>query len=386
MYKIGKEEIEAVGRVIESRKMFRYGVGEECKTFEERYASFVGTKHCVMTASGTNSLVAALMALQVGPGDEVLVPACTYMATPISVLAVGAIPVIVDINESVTIDPKAVEAAIGGRTKAVIPVHMWGLPCAMDEIMEVARRAGIYVVEDACQGVGGGYRGRMLGSIGDIGAFSFNYFKNMTAGEGGAVVTNNDDWQQRVMSAVDPCNFYWNGRRDDFKGFTANGARASEFEGAMLNVQLDRIAGMIRTMRAQKKRIIGETAEFGLTPIPANSPDHECGTHVMYNFETSHAADVFAEKTGGTVALKTGRHVYTEWDPILEHRGAHHPAMNPYNMRENAECRTEYRKDMCERSLDILGRTVFLGMHPDFDESKIDTLIATIKDAASVMV
>lgn len=386
MYRIGSEELEAVRRVIESKKIFRYGVGDECKTFEERYADYVGAKHCVMTASGTNSLTAALMALEIGPGDEVIVPACTYMATPIAVLAAGAIPIIVDVDESVTIDPAAVEAAVGPRTKAVIPVHMWGLACDMNAIMDVAKRKGLFVIEDACQGVGGGYEGRMLGSIGDIGAFSFNYFKNMTAGESGAVVMNDDGHRDRVMSAVDPCNFYWNGRSDDFKGFTANGARASEFEGAILNAQLDRLTGMIEAMRAQKKRILGTTAELGLTPIPAHSLDYECGTHVMYQFETTHAADAFAEKVGGTVALKTGRHVYTEWDPILEHRGGHHPATNPYNFPQNSECRTDYTQDMCARSLDILGRTVFVKTHPDFTETEVDALIAKIKEAASVKV
>lgn len=386
MYRIGNEELEAVRRVIESKKIFRYGVGAECKGFEERYAAYVGSKHCVMTASGTNSLTAALMALEIGPGDEVIVPACTYMATPISVLAAGAIPVIVDIDESITIDPEAIEAAVGPQTKAVIPVHMWGLSCDMDPIMDVARRKNLLVVEDACQAVGGGYRGRMLGSIGDIGAFSFNYFKNMTAGEGGAVVTDNDLWKDRLMSAVDPCSFYWNGRSDDFKGFTANGARASEFEGAILNAQLDRLPEMITRMRGQKKRILGQTAELGLSPILAHSPDEECGTHVMYQFETTHAADAFAEKVGGTVAIKTGRHVYTEWDPILEHRGGHHQAMNPYNFPQNAACRTDYSRDMCARSLDILGRTVFVQTHPDFTDTEIDARIAKIKEAAAVAV
>ncbi|MFW5850300.1 MAG: DegT/DnrJ/EryC1/StrS family aminotransferase [Spirochaetota bacterium] len=386
MYRIGNEELEAVQRVMESKKIFRYGIGGECTRFEERYADYVGTKHCVMTASGTNSLTAALMALEIGPGDEVIVPACTYMATPIAVLAAGAIPVIADIDDTVTLDPKALEATIGPRTKAVIPVHMWGLPCNMDAIMSVARKAGIYVVEDACQGVGGAYEGRMLGSIGDVGTYSFNYYKNMTTGEGGAVVTDNDEWHTRVMSAIDPCRFYWDGREGAERGFTANGARASEFEGAILNEQLNRLPEMISQMREQKKRILAETAEAGLEPIRSNSPDHECGTHAMYRFDSAAAADAFAEAVGGTVAIKTGRHVYTEWDPILEHRGGHHPAMNPYNYPANAECRTEYSKEMCETSLDILARTVFLVTHPDNTTGDVDAMIAKIREAASVAV
>lgn len=386
MYRIGNEELEAVRRVIESRKIFRYGIGGECTRFEERYADYVGTKHCVMTASGTNSLTAALMALGIGPGDEVIVPACTYMATPIAVLAVGAIPVIADIDDTVTLDPTALETTIGPRTKAVIPVHMWGLPCDMDAIMSVARKAGIYVVEDACQGVGGAYEGRMLGSIGDVGAYSFNYYKNMTTGEGGAVVTNNDEWHARVMSAVDPCRFYWDGREGVERGFTANGARASEFEGAILNEQLNRLPDMIAQMRAQKKRILAETSGAGLEPVRSNSPDHECGTHVMYRFESAAAADAFADAVGGTVAIKTGRHVYTEWDPILEHRGGHHPAMNPFDFPQNADCRTDYTRDMCETSLDILARTVFVATHPDNTAGDVDAMVAMIREAASVAV
>ena len=113
-------------------------------------------------------------------------------------MSVGAIPLIVDIDDTITIDPKAIEAAIGPRTRAIVAVHMWGAACDMDAIMAIARRHDLLVVEDACQGVGGGYEGRKLGSIGHIGAFSFNYYKNMTCGEGGGVVVNDDTLAERV--------------------------------------------------------------------------------------------------------------------------------------------------------------------------------------------
>ena len=156
MYEVGQAEIDALTRVINSRALFRYGVGHECDRFEERYAQYLGIKHFALAASGSNALVAAMIALGLGPGDEVLIPAHTYMATATSVLTVGAIPVIVDIDESLTIDPKAVEAAIRPRTRAVVPVHMWGTACNMGAIMEIARRRNLLVIEDACQGVGGG--------------------------------------------------------------------------------------------------------------------------------------------------------------------------------------------------------------------------------------
>jgi dTDP-4-amino-4,6-dideoxygalactose transaminase len=252
MYIIGQEEIDAVARIVRSKELFRYGIGHECERFEARYAAFLGAKHFSLAASGSYALTAAMIGLGIGPGDEVLVPAHTYMASATSVLAAGAIPVIVDINESITIDPAAIEAAIGPRTRAVIAVHMWGTTCDMDAIMEIAQRRKVLVIEDACQAVGGSYKGRKLGTIGDIGAFSFNFYKNMSCGEGGGVVTNDDAVSRRVNCAIDPCHAFWTGRSEDAKPFAGNGARASEFMGAILNVQLDRIEGIIGTMRRER--------------------------------------------------------------------------------------------------------------------------------------
>lgn len=382
MYKIGEEELQELRKVVESGQIFRYGIGNQCSRFEERFAEKLGVKHCIQTASGTNALTAALVGAGIGPGDEVIVPACTYMATPIAVIAAGAIPVIVDIDESVTLDPEAVKKTIGPKTKAVMPVHMWGLVCDLDAFMDIADEYGVSIIEDACQAVGGAYKGKMVGSIGHVGGFSFNYYKNMTCGEGGAVVTDNDDYAERVSCTVDPCSFYWKGRENTFRGFVYDGARASEFEGAILNIQLDRIDDMIDSMRRQKQLILERTADTGLDPIPAHSIEWECGTHVMYRLPTAKQADDFAEKTNGTVALKTGRHVYTEWDPILDHLGAHHPALNPYNLPENRECRKDYDPDMCQKSLDILDKTVFIQTHPDNSDTDVNTLVDKIKKAA----
>jgi len=187
MYVVGEEEIEAIARVIRSGKLFRYGEEGQCATFEKRYAAYLGVGHFALSASGTFALTAGLTAMGIGPGDEVIIPAHTYMATATAVLAVGAIPVIVDVDESITISPKAIRAAVGPHTKAIIPVHMWGATCDMDAIMGLAREHSLQVLEDCCQGVGGSYKGRKLGSIGHAGAFSFNYYKNITSGEGGGL-------------------------------------------------------------------------------------------------------------------------------------------------------------------------------------------------------
>jgi dTDP-4-amino-4,6-dideoxygalactose transaminase len=385
MYIVGQEEIDAVARVIRSGALFRYGDDGECSRFERRYAEHLGTRHFSLTVSGTYALTASMIGLGIGPGDEVLIPAHTYMATATSVLTAGAIPVIVEIDESVTIDPAAVEDAIGPRTRAVVPVHMWGAACNMDAIMDIAGRHGLLVIEDACQGVGGGYEGRKFGSIGHAGAFSFNYFKNMTCGEGGGVATADDRVAERVRCAIDPCHFYWQGRSDALKPFAGNGGRASELMGAMLNVQLDRLDGMIEAMREEKKRILAGTAHLGnlgLRPSPMNSPDHDCAAHVMYLLPSAEDALRFAALMPSVIAGRTGRHTYTEWDQVLMRQGAGHPAMNPFTMAANEGCRMTYSKDMCRRSLDILARTVMVATHPLHDDRHIEDTIHNIEVAA----
>jgi dTDP-4-amino-4,6-dideoxygalactose transaminase len=387
MYVVGQEEIDAITRVLQSGALFRYGIGGECDRFEHRYAEYLGVKHFALAASGSNALAAAMIGVGLGPGDEVIVPAHTYMATATSVLSVGAIPVIVDIDETITLDPAALEAAIGPRTKAVVPVHMWGAACDMDAIMEIAARRNLIVIEDACQGIGGSYEGRKFGTIGHIGAFSFNYYKNMTCGEGGGVAVNDDAVAERVRCAIDPCHFYWQGRSDAVQPFSGNGARASELMGAMLNIQLDRLDGMIAAMRSEKKAILAGVAtlgNLGLRPSPMNSPDHDCATQVMFTFPSANAAERFVKIFPSVIVGKTGRHTYTEWDQVLMGAGAAHPAMNPYTMPANAQCRRTYSKDMCARSLEILNRTVMVATHPQHSKQDIADIIHNIGVAARI--
>jgi len=387
MYIIGQEEIDAVARIVNAKTLFRYGIGHECERFEGRYAEYLGAKHFSLAASGSYALTAAMIGLGIGPGDEVLVPAHTYMASATSVLAAGAIPVIVDVNESITIDPTAIDAAIGPRTRAIMAVHMWGTACDMDAIMQIARRRKVLVIEDACQGVGGGYKGRKFGSIGDIGAFSFNFYKNMTAGEGGGVVTNNDAVVQRVKCAIDPCHAFWTGRKEDAKPFAGNGARATEFMGAILNVQLDRIDGIITAMRSERDTILEATKDLtsvGLHQAPLHSREFDCGANVFLTLPNADAANVFTATYPSVIAGKTGRHTYTEWDQVLMGAGAAHPLMNPYTMPANAECRRTYSRDMCARSLEILNRTVLVPTHPLHTAKEVENIIHNIKAATLV--
>ena len=383
MYRFGDKEIAAFIKLVESKKLFRYDKGGVCDQFETRWAKYTSTKYCQMTSSGTTALTASLAALEIGPGDEVLVPACTYMATAIAVLAVGAIPVVVDIDESIMISPKAIAKAIGPRTKAIIPVHLWGLVCDMNGIMKVAKKNKLKVVEDCCQCVGGFYEGRSVGSYGDFGAFSFNFFKNMTCGEGGAIITSDEAAYKRASCGIDCCSYYWSGRDEGFLPFASNSARASSIEGAILSAQLTRLPGMIKSMRKQKMQILEETADTKLKPIKANSLEWECGSHVGYLLPTAQQAEAFLALTGGFIASKTGRHIYTEWDQLFSHQGGHVPAMNPYLMEANKDCRMDYSMDMCQKSLDIVDRAVLIPTHPDRKPSETKALIKRIREAAA---
>lgn len=376
MYRMGKAELQRLSRLIQSGKMYRYD-GGECDLFEQRWAEHLGVKYARMTRSGTSAIYTALIGLGVGPGDQVIVPSYTYMATALGVLNAGAIPVVADVDESLTLCPVDLERRITKYTRAVIPVHMVGLPCNMREIMKIARRNNLLVLEDACQAVGGGYRGRKLGSIGHAGAFSFNFFKNISCGEGGAFAVKTKKVFDRASVAADCCAYYWNSdiHSDDVQ-FAGHNFRASEFEGAIMNVQLGRLDGILAKMRKQKGEIVAAGEGAGLQSIRYNSVEHECGTHVGFLFGNEKKARDFCDKLSlanvpSFLPMDTGRHVYTRWHPILREQGAHHPALDPFKIPANQKCRVKYSEDMCQDSIDILNRSVLIGMHPDNSRARI---------------
>ncbi len=189
---------QAVLRVLEGDYICG-GEAPEARALEEEWARYVGCKYCLTTSSGTAALHMALAALNIGPGDEVIVPAYTFLASASCVLHAGAVPVFVDIDRrTYTLDPGQIESRISPRTKAILPVHLHGLCADMDRINDIARRHKLYVIEDACQAHGAEYRGRKAGTLGDLAAFSLNSSKNLCAGEGGLLVMDDETWYQRA--------------------------------------------------------------------------------------------------------------------------------------------------------------------------------------------
>ena len=225
----------------------------------------------------------------------------------------------------------------------------------------------------------------MLGTIGHVGAFSFNYYKNMTSGEGGAVVSNNREIIERAKCAIDPCHFYWKGRKNSLKPFAANGSRASEFMGALLNIQLKRLPRMIKSMRTERNKILSSTqnlSNMGIRHSLLNSKNYDCGNYVFFKFNNTLDAKNFTSIFSAPIAGKTGRHNYTEWDQILLKEGSFHQSLNPYKLPQNKKCRMSYSKNMCKSSLEILNKTIMIPTDPKNTKNDIDNTIKNIKMAA----
>jgi dTDP-4-amino-4,6-dideoxygalactose transaminase len=240
-------EEDGLREVLQSGKWYRYAAGEKGKVaeFERQWAADVGVPYCQATNSGTSSLVCALAALQIGPGDEVLVPPYTFIATVNAVLVHHALPVFADTDpDTAQMDPGSLESRINENTRAILPVHIAGAPCDMDRILAIAKTHGLHVVEDACQAHTAAWNGKRVGSLGDAGCFSFQNSKNITSGDGGALTTNDRMIYARAQA------FQNNGSspvKDD-GAKTSNGMnlRLTEFQGALLLAQMTRNAELTR--------------------------------------------------------------------------------------------------------------------------------------------
>ncbi|HOW18001.1 MAG TPA: DegT/DnrJ/EryC1/StrS family aminotransferase [Phycisphaerae bacterium] len=276
----GPEEEQALARALRSGKWGKQD-GTEVATFERDFAKYQGAAHGIAVVNGTVSLQIALMAAGIRAGDEVIVPPYTFLATATAVITANATPVFVDIDpETLNISPKAIEAAITPRTRAIIPVHFGGLPADMDAIMAIAKRHNLIVIEDAAHAHGAEYKGRRTGSIGHFGSFSFQSSKNLTSGEGGFITTNDPELAARCRS-IHNC-----GRRPGHAWYEhfviAGNFRLSEFQGAVLNAQLQRLDEQTRR-RDENGRYLTEK----LGRIPGIKPQKitaDCTRHAFHLF------------------------------------------------------------------------------------------------------
>ena len=275
------DELNGVKSVIESRE---WGVSASedsaVAVFEKDFAKYTGVKYAFSIANGSVALRVALIASGVKPGDEVIVPAMSFIATASIVAEANCVPVFVDIEPGTyNLDPEKIEAAITNKTKAIIPVHFGGHPCDMDRIMEIAKKHNLFVIEDACHGHGGSHKGRKLGSIGDAGCFSFQTSKNMSAGEGGIITTNSSEIYEKLYALKNV------GRKPGGKWYEhfylGCNYRLTQFQGAILSSQLARLDAQNK-LRAENAAYLDSLLKDvqGISPLEVSSYVTEHAYHL----------------------------------------------------------------------------------------------------------
>jgi dTDP-4-amino-4,6-dideoxygalactose transaminase len=287
--KFDSREEKALLDVLRSGNWFR-GSGKTVDAFEAAYARLTGATHCLATANGTSALITTLGALGVGPGDEVIVPPYTFVATVNAVLMFGALPVFVDSDrETFQMDARKLEGAISDHTVAVLPVHLGGAAADLDTILAVASRRKLPVVEDACQAHLGEWKSRKVGTWGQAGCFSFQASKNLNSGEGGAVLTNDEDFAEKCYT------FHNNGRGRRLRGrdftYTATGAnlRLTEFQAALLMAQMTRIEEQSRTREQNAQYLTSLLREIkGIAPARTYEGCTRNAYHLyMFRYDTA---------------------------------------------------------------------------------------------------
>jgi len=277
------KERKEVNDVLETGILMRYGFDGprkgiwKSKELEAAICETFGSKYAQLTSSGTAALTTALSALGVGYGDEVITPAFTFVASFEAVLSVGAVPVLVDVDDTLTLDPAAVRKAITPKTKAIMPVHMCGSMADLDALQAICKEHNLILLEDACQSIGGSYKGKMLGTIGDAGTFSFDFVKTMTCAEGGVVMTNREDIYIKSDGYTDHGHDHLGADRGaDLHPFIGYNYRISELHAAVGLAQIKRLNEFLTIQKknhAQLKAILATVPEISFRRIPDPAGD-----------------------------------------------------------------------------------------------------------------
>lgn len=363
-------------RILARGDLARYyssGVSE-VEAFEKELAKAVGVHKTLGVNSGTSALICALVGLGIGPGDEVLVPAYTWVATAAAPLAVGAVPVLTEIDWSLTIDPEDIKKKISPHTKAILVVHMLNVVCDMDAIMAIAKEHNLLVIEDACQAIGVTYRGRRVGSIGDVGAFSFQLNKNIQCGEGGAVLANSERVYTRALMYHDVGAWIREGRADTTEPpFLGQNYRMPNISAAILRPQLKQLDAKLEERRRRRRfwldKLASKSGKFNFKVSPHNDEPSAVGLTV--HFDDPEEAKAFGSQRGIARLIDTDKHVYTNWASILG-GVTMHPKMDPYSW---APRDVRIRKDSCPKTLEILARTCSIGFFPEIPMSAYKAIV-----------
>ena len=385
----GEEERRELVEVLETKRPFRWyssGHGDPVKvlTFEKDYAARMQTRYALAVTSGSAALLTALAALQIGPGDEVILPTWAWWPCYNAIVLHGALPVFAEIDESLDIDPADMESKITPHTKAVMPLHCEGNPCDMPRIMEIARKNKVAVVEDCAQSLGASVNGRPIGSFGDINIFSLQLCKTITSGEGGVVTTSDPALFERASRFHDLGLL----RRphEQILGKSSTGMfpssqfRMSEFTGGVALAQLRKLDRILATLRRHADRVYQSIADLpGIRFRPRVDPQGDVALGVFLVFDSKVRRDRFikamiAERIN---ARGAGSSVILPVQPHIENKVTLHPAWPSFTSERGRSI--QYGAVCCRRTTEILGRVACVPLDPTYTRQDVDDIITAIR-------
>lgn len=377
MYFIGDEEIAALKKLFSKKKLYRHqAYASECDLFEKEFSDYVGVPHSLLLTSGTNALLVSLLAAGIQTGDEVLIPAYTFVATAAAVVQAGAIPIIVNIDKNLSLDIADAKNKISARTKALILVHMDGLVANVAAAEKFCAQHSLVFIEDIAQAIGASHDGKKLGAFGTFGCFSLNENKNISCGEGGILITKERKAYEKAFCLHDgPVQFNPNKKEffTEITPFMGLSMRVSEIQGAIMRVQLTRLEFILSELRKRKSACLESLQEIpGVECITGYSVG-ECASSLHLQFADPEKGALYGKAlraAGFMFVPVTNRpaHASWKWSHLLGDKAYLQPGLNPYLKSDK---KYSYPVSDYLQSVDILART--LKMEIDINLSVEDT-------------
>lgn len=362
-YFIGEEEEKEVLEVVRKGHLSRYGSLEDSRylhkvvDLEKMFVEKFNAHYALAVTSGTAALMVAMAAAGIGPGDEVICPGYTFIASMSSIISAGAVPVLAEIDDSLTLDPVDVEKKITDKTKAILAVHMLGNPCDLDKLVKIADDHGLLLIEDAAQALGGKYKGKYLGTIGDIGIYSFNIFKTLNAGDGGMVVLKDETMYKTAFAYHDQGHMPQRmGIEIGNRSLIGLNFRMNELTGAFMLAQFRKLDTIIERLHSIKNLYKSQLLHVdGISFRKLNDCKGECATLLTIILPTTEIANKVCEELGTKPISESGWHVYNNMEQIIEKKQL---TLGPPFRSKEFSTDVEYYKGMLPQTDDILSRSI----------------------------
>ena len=380
-----RAEIQAITDVIERKMIHRYGSHGERKgiyrteEFERKAAELAGSKRALAVTNGTAALIVALKGIGIQPGDEIITTPFSFIATVEAIVACNAVPVLAEIDSTLGLDPASVEKLITEKTRAIMPVHMFGEAADMDAFLALGKKHGIPIIEDACEVVGGTYKGRFLGSMGTCGTWSFDPNKTLTVGEGGIILTDSEEIYYAMDCYHDHGHIHSKEHDRGAEGKCGLGVnyRLNEVQGALGLVALDKMPYALGKLRAAKKRILEAVADTGIKPRPTHDPEGGTASHVIFMLPTAEAARKF-KAAASAAGAGCGIIADNTW-----HYAKHWDALEALGEKDFFGTKTpSYAPSTMAKSDAVLSRAVMFGLNVTMEDAAVEKIISAVKAGA----